>query len=111
MEETTQNRTSNDVREALSENERRMEQHLGALRHELMDIVSPVKEIIVRHPIGSTCAIMGLGVALGYLMGSERRSAGSGTGRTLLDAALVPVVEAARERLEERRAPEEEVDE
>ena len=111
MEETVQNRTSNDVREALNENERLMEQHFGALRHELMDVVSPVKEIIMRHPIGSTCAIMGLGVALGYLIGSERRSAGSGTGRILLDAALVPVVEAVREHLEERIAPEEEVDE
>lgn len=111
MEETTQNRTSSDVREALSENERRMEQHLGALRHELMDVVTPVKEIIMRHPIGSTCAIMGLGVALGYLMGSERRSAGSGSGRTLLEAALVPVVEAVRKQLEERMAPEKEVEE
>ena len=111
MEETTQNRTSSDVREALSENERQMEQHLGAIRHELMDVVSPVKEIIMRHPIGSTCAIMGLGVALGYLMGSERRTAGSGSGRTLLDAALVPVVEAVRVHLEERRALEREADE
>ncbi|MXY07525.1 MAG: hypothetical protein F4058_04530 [Rhodothermaceae bacterium] len=111
MEETTQNRTSSDVREALSENERQMEQHLGAIRHELMDVVSPVKEIIMRHPIGSTCAIMGLGVALGYLMGSERRTAGSGSGRTLLDAALVPVVEAVRVHLEESRALDREVDE
>ncbi len=111
MEETTQNRTSSDVREALSENERRMEQHLGALRHELTDVVTPVKEIIMRHPIGSTCAIMGLGVALGYLMGSERRSAGSGSGRTLLEAALVPVVEAVTKQLEERIAPEKEAEE
>ncbi|MYF40243.1 MAG: hypothetical protein F4221_05230 [Rhodothermaceae bacterium] len=111
MEETTQNRTSSDVREALSENERRMEQHLGALRHELMDVVTPVKEIIMRHPIGSTCTIMGLGVALGYLMGSERRSAGSGSGRILLEAALVPVIEAVRKQLEERIVPEKEVEE
>ena len=111
MEDTIQNTTSSDVREALSENERRMEQHLGALRHELMDVVSPVKEIIMRHPIGSTCAIMGLGVALGYLMGSERRAAGYGSGRTLLDAALVPVVDAVREHLEVRRALDKEVDE
>lgn len=103
MEETIQNRTSSDVREALSENERRMEQHLDALRHELVDVVSPVKEIIVRHPIRSTCAILGLGVALGYLMGSDRRAAGFGSGRTLVDAALVPVVEAVRVHLEGRR--------
>ncbi len=111
MEETIQNRTSSDVREALSENERHMEQHLGALRHELTDVVSPVKEIIMRHPIGSTCAIMGLGVALGYLMASDRRTAGSGTGRTLLDAALVPVVEAVREHLEQSKAQEKSADE
>jgi len=54
---------------------------------------------------------MGLGVALGYLVGSERRSAGSGSGRTLLEAALVPVVEAVRKQLEERMAPEKEVEE
>jgi hypothetical protein len=111
MEETKQNGTSSDIREALSENERRMEQHLDALRHEFMDVVSPVKEIIMRHPIGSTCAIMGLGVALGYLMGSDRRTAGFGSGRTLLDAALVPVVEVVREHLEERRTLEKAVDE
>ncbi len=88
-----------------------MEQHLGAIRHELTDVVSPVKEIIMRHPIGSTCAILGLGVALGYLIASDRRTAGSGTGRTLLDAALVPVVEAVRGHLEERKAQEKAADE
>ena len=106
-----QNRTNSDVREALSENARRMEQHLDALRHELISVVPPVREIVTRHPIGSTCAIIGLGMALGYLMGSDRRTAGSGSGRALLDAALVPVVGMVREYLDKRKTLEKVVDE
>ena len=99
MEETKQSRTSNDVREALRERMRHVEQHLDALRREVTGAVSPVKEVVTRHPIGSACTALGLGVALGYLIASGRRSGESNRGE-LLDATLVPVIEAVKEHLD-----------
>lgn len=99
MEDTKQSRTSDDVREALRERIRQMEQHMGALRRELTDAVSPVKEVITRHPIGTACTVLGLGVALGYLIANGRRSDES-NGNEILDATLAPVIEAVKEHLD-----------
>ncbi len=99
MEDTKQSRTSDDVREALRERIRQMEQHMGALRRELTGAVSPVKEVITRHPIGSACTVLGLGVALGYLIANGRRSDESNMNE-IVDATLAPVIEAVKEQLD-----------
>ncbi len=99
MEDTKQSRTSDDVREALRERIRQMEQHMGALRRELTGAVSPVKEVITRHPIGSACTVLGLGVALGYLIANGRRTDESNMNE-IVDATLAPVIEAVREHLD-----------
>ena len=111
MEDTKQTKKSDDVREALRERMRQMEQHMGALRRELTGAVSPVKEVITRHPVGSACTVLGVGVALGYLIASGRRSDESDQ-TEILDAALAPVIEAVREHLDQgetvgRSSPEE----
>lgn len=99
MEDTKQTKKSDDVREALRERMRQMEQHMGALRRELTGAVSPVKEVITQHPIGTACTVLGVGVALGYLIASGRRSDESDqTG--ILDAALAPVIQAVKEHLD-----------
>ncbi|MXZ05660.1 MAG: hypothetical protein F4146_07535 [Rhodothermaceae bacterium] len=100
MEDTKQTKKSDDVREALRERMRQMEQHMGALRRELTGAVSPVKEVITRHPVGSACTVLGVGVALGYLIASGRRSDESDQ-TEILDAALAPVIEAVREHLDQ----------
>ena len=100
MEDTKQSRTSDDVREALRERIRQMEQHMGALRRELTGAVSPVREVITQHPIGSACTVLGLGVALGYLIASGRRSDESNSSE-ILDATLAPVIEAVKAHLDE----------
>ena len=87
MEDTKQTKKSDDVREALRERMRQMEQHMGALRRELTGAVSPVKEVITRHPVGSACTVLGVGVALGYLIASGRRSDESDQ-TEILDAAF-----------------------
>ena len=99
MEDTKQSRTSDDVREALRDRIRQMEQHMGALRRELTGAVSPVKEVITRHPIGSACTVLGLGVALGYLIANGRRSDESNMNE-IVDATLAPVIEAVKEQLD-----------
>ena len=99
MEDTKQTKKSDDVREALRERMRQMEQHMGALRRELTGAVSPVKEVIKRHPVGSACTVLGVGVALGYLIASGRRSNESDQ-TEILDAALAPVIQAVKEHLD-----------
>lgn len=100
MEDTKQTKKSDDVREALRERMRQMEQHMGALRRELTGAVSPVKEVITRHPVGSACTVLGVGVALGYLIASGRRSNESDQ-TEILDAALAPVIQAVKEHLDQ----------
>ncbi|MDE2828177.1 MAG: hypothetical protein OXL40_12885 [Bacteroidota bacterium] len=99
MEDTKQTKKSDDVREALRERMRQMEQHMGALRRELTGAVSPVKEVITQHPIGTACTVLGVGVALGYLIASGRRSDESDQ-TEILDAALAPVIQAVKEHLD-----------
>ncbi len=101
-------RTSSDVRAALDDRAHQIEQHLGALRREVRGMVPPVKDIIVKHPIGSACAVLGAGVVLGYLIGGGRREGSSGDG-ALLDAVLAPVVESIKERLSNGETSEEAV--
>ena len=101
-------RTSSDVRAALDERAHQIEQHLGALRREVRGMVPPVKDIIVKHPIGSACAVLGAGVVLGYLIGGGRREGSSGDG-ALLDAVLAPVIESIKERLSNGETSEEAV--
>ncbi|MCY3630679.1 MAG: hypothetical protein F4065_11400 [Rhodothermaceae bacterium] len=101
-------RTSSDVRAALDDRAHQIEKHLGALRREVSGMVPPVKDIIVKHPIGSACAVLGAGVVLGYLIGGGRREGGSGDG-ALLDAVLAPVVESIKERLNNGETSEEAV--
>lgn len=101
-------RTSSDVRAALDDRAHQIEQHLGALRREVSGMVPPVKDIIVKHPIGSACAVLGAGVVLGYLIGGGRREGNSGDG-ALLDAVLAPVVESIKERLNNGETSEEAV--
>lgn len=101
-------RTSSDVRAALDERAHQIEQHLSALRREVSGMVPPVKDIIVKHPIGSACAVLGAGVVLGYLIGGGRREGNSSDG-ALLDAVLAPVVESIKERLNNGDTSEEAV--
>ena len=101
-------RTSSDVRAALDDRAHQIEKHLGALRREVSGMVPPVKDIIVKHPIGSACAVLGAGVVLGYLIGGGRREGGSSDG-ALLDAVLAPVVESIKERLNNGESSEEAV--
>ncbi len=101
-------RTSSDVRAALDDRARQIEQHLSALRREVTGMVPPVKDLIVKHPIGSACTVLGIGIALGYLIGGGRREGSSGDG-ALLDAVLAPVIESVKERLGQGETSEEAV--
>ena len=106
----SQSQTSDEVRDALNEHARQIEEHLGALRSELTGIVSPVKEFIARHPVSSTCAALGVGVVLGHLIGGGRRGAGgSALDRTLLDEELIPLIDGVKERLNRGESSEEAV--
>ncbi len=112
MDKTGQNqkkkRTSSDVRAALDERAQQIEKHLSALRREVTNMVPPVKDIIVKHPIGSACAVLGAGVVLGYLIGGSRREGTSGDS-ALLDAVLAPMVTSIKERLDDGESSEEAV--
>lgn len=110
MEQTDQKkkRTSDTVRDALDERAHQIEKHLSALRRELTGMVPPVKDLIEKHPIGTACTVLGVGVVLGYLIGSGRRSGGVADS-TILDAALAPVVASVKERLSKGESSEEAV--
>lgn len=104
-----QSQTSDEVREALNDHARQIEEHLGALRNELTDMVSPVKEFIGRHPIGSACTALGVGVVLGHLIAGGRRAGASALDRTLLDEELIPLIDSVKERLNHGESSEEAV--
>ncbi len=106
--EQKQNRPSDGVREALNDRARKMEEHMGALRNELTNMIPPVKELIVKYPISTASITLGAGVVVGYLMASGKRKGGNGD-HELLDAALGPVVERIRERLDNGETSEEAV--
>ncbi len=73
-----QEQANEEARRALDERMKKMEEYMGILRRELDNLVPPVKEFITKHPIGSISAILGVGVALGYLIGgSQNRSSRS----------------------------------
>ncbi len=103
-----QNRPSDGVREALDDRARKMEKHMSALRSELTNMIPPVKEIIVKYPISTASITLGAGVVVGYLIAGGKRKGGLGDNQ-LLDAALGPMVELIRERLNNGESSEEAV--
>ena len=103
-----QNQSNNNVRDALDERARKMEHHLSALRRELTSMVPPVKETIIKHPIGTTTTVLGVGVVLGYLLAGGRRRGGRSNG-TLMDAVLAPVIESVKKRVSDGETSEEAV--
>ena len=73
----SQDQASDDSREAVDDRMQKIEEYLGALRRELDNIIPPVREFIVKHPIGSISAILGIGVTVGYLLGGNHKKKGS----------------------------------
>ncbi|MCY4159186.1 MAG: hypothetical protein OXE92_09500 [Bacteroidetes bacterium] len=74
MEEQNQNQVNSNTREAVDESLRKIEEYAANFRRELENVVPPVKEFIVKHPLGSLSTILGVGVVVGYLIGSSRRN-------------------------------------
>jgi len=73
MDEKNQNQANSDHREVLDERMRKIEEYLTSLRRELGTLTPPVKDFIVKHPIGSLSTILGVGVVIGYLIRGNRR--------------------------------------
>lgn len=61
-------RTSREVQQAIGEQTGRIEQRLVAIRKDITDVGSPVRNAIKRHPARAIGIGVGAGVALGILM-------------------------------------------
>ena len=88
-----QDQTSDDIREAMSDRESKMEQHLGALRQELTDVLPSMRELIKKHPIGSATTVLGIGLVVGYWISGRKRSPGSRSTLNYLASSAMDVAE------------------
>jgi len=61
-----------DFREALNDGVAQIERHIGGLRNELSNVVPPVKDFIVKHPVGTLTTVLGIGFMIGCFIGSNR---------------------------------------
>ncbi|MCY4224057.1 MAG: hypothetical protein OXF06_04400 [Bacteroidetes bacterium] len=62
-----------DIREAFNDGVAQIERHIGELRNELSNVVPPVKDFIVKHPVGTITTVLGIGFMIGCFIGNSRR--------------------------------------
>ena len=67
------NPKKNDLREAFNDGVAQIERHIGELRNELSNAVPPVKDFIVKHPVGTLSTVLGIGFMIGCFIASNRR--------------------------------------
>ena len=100
MKTDNNNQASNGIREALNDRESKIEEHFGALRQELTDVVPSVRELIEKHPIGSAATFLGVGVMMGYLLSGGQRKGGESR-ESILSSAIVPAIETVKDHLDQ----------
>ena len=108
MAEQKEKLSSQDLQQALKEKANQIEGHAAALRRELTQFLPTLREIISQRPVTSACTALGAGIGIGIILTSARRNSSSDESE-LLDAALGPVVEAVRERLDQGASSDEAV--
>ena len=67
-------RSSQEVQQAIDEQTGRIEDRLEAIRQDVANIGSPIRDAISRHPARALGIALGTGVTLGVLVGQSLRS-------------------------------------
>ncbi len=73
MENHNQRLKNTDLRSSLSDGVTKIEKHLRDLRIEISNVVPPVKDFVVKHPIGTLSTVLGIGFVIGCFIASGRK--------------------------------------
>jgi len=75
MENHSKNVNKNDTQSSLHDGVAKIEKHLRDIRREVSKMVPPVKEFIVKHPVGTFSAVLGIGFLIGcFIAGNPKEN-------------------------------------
>ncbi|MCY4172371.1 MAG: hypothetical protein OXE59_11140 [Bacteroidetes bacterium] len=72
MDNQDQKPNSRDLRSSLNDGVEKIDKHIRELRQEISNVVPPVKDFMVKHPVGTLSTVFGIGFVIGcFIAGSQ----------------------------------------